>query len=146
MPDTPVERLDQCVFVARTAPESVAREAAPDGARVRAYVRDVFAEVLKFDPGALADEVTFDNYGVDSLVSLRIVSRFEEDFGELPATLLFERLTIAQLAGYFAEEHPAGVAELLARSSAHPRTPAVAGTPAPEPRPRRPRPRPGTSP
>ncbi|MEV0016819.1 SDR family NAD(P)-dependent oxidoreductase [Streptomyces tendae] len=135
VPDTPVERLDQCVFVARTAPEPVAPKAEPDGARVRAYVRDVFAEVLKFDAGALADEVTFDNYGVDSLVSLRIVSRFEEDFGELPATLLFQRLTIARLADYFAEEHPAAVVELLARAGARPETPVAAGTPAPDPRP-----------
>ncbi|WP_319303171.1 SDR family NAD(P)-dependent oxidoreductase, partial [Streptomyces scabiei] len=126
-PGTPVELLDQCVFVAATAPGPVAAAAAPDDVRVRAYVRDVFAEVLKFDPGTLADEVTFENYGVDSLVSLRIINRFEEDFGELPATLLFEKLTIAQLAHYFADEHGPAVAALLAPD------PAPAGTPSAAP-------------
>uniref|UniRef100_UPI002FDBCFB1 acyl carrier protein n=1 Tax=Streptomyces sp. IBSBF 2806 TaxID=2903529 RepID=UPI002FDBCFB1 len=85
---------------------------------MRAYVRDVFAEVLKFDPDALADEVTFENYGVDSLVSLRIINRFEDDLGELPATLLFEKLTIAQLADHFADEHGPAVAALLAPAPA----------------------------
>ncbi|MFG2635901.1 SDR family NAD(P)-dependent oxidoreductase [Streptomyces sp. NPDC048362] len=112
---TPVEDLEQCVIVAEAS--GVASGPAPvpasDDARVRGYVRDVFAEVLKFDPGALADEVTFENYGVDSLVSLRIIGRFEEDFGELPATLLFEKLTIAQLAEYFAAEHGPALTALL---------------------------------
>ncbi|WP_432168924.1 SDR family NAD(P)-dependent oxidoreductase [Streptomyces sp. 1222.5] len=116
VPGTPADDLEQCVFVAGVSGQDPERgtTSAPDGARVRGYVRGVFAEVLKFDPDSLADEVTFENYGVDSLVSLRIIGRFEEDFGELPATLLFEKLTIAQLADHFATEHGAVLDALLA--------------------------------
>ncbi|MGW8063186.1 SDR family NAD(P)-dependent oxidoreductase [Streptomyces ziwulingensis] len=130
VPGTSVEHLDQCVFVAGAAPETAAPDDAHVRAHVRSYVRGVFAEVLKFDPGAFADDVTFENYGVDSLVSLRIISRFEEDFGDLPATLLFERLTIARLADHFMDEHGTTVAELLA---SEPLTPEAATTRTPLP-------------
>ncbi|EFG64220.1 polyketide synthase module [Streptomyces sp. SPB074] len=123
-PGTPAERGDQCVFVAEAATEAAATltetSVALDGAYARAYVRGVFAEVLKFDPAALADDVTFENYGVDSLVSLRIINRFEEDLGELPATLLFEKLTIARLADHFLDAHGPALARLA--TPAPPRT------------------------
>ncbi|MGY4996982.1 SDR family NAD(P)-dependent oxidoreductase [Streptomyces sp. 900105245] len=125
VPGTPAEDLEQCVFVAAASAKGPARgtASAPDDARVRGYVRGVFAEVLKFDPASLADEVTFENYGVDSLVSLRIIGRFEEDFGELPATLLFEKLTIAQLADHFATEHGAALDALLSDTAPAAETP-----------------------
>ncbi|MGW0487970.1 SDR family NAD(P)-dependent oxidoreductase [Streptomyces olivaceus] len=135
LPGTSVEHLGQCVFAAGAAPEAAAPGDAHVRAHVRRYVRGVFAEVLKFDPGALADDVTFENYGVDSLVSLRIINRLEEDFGDLPATLLFERLTIARLADHFVDEHGKTVAELPAPEpfaaepfAAEPLAPAAATT------------------
>ncbi|MFD7275463.1 SDR family NAD(P)-dependent oxidoreductase [Streptomyces sp. NPDC059862] len=99
-PGTAVEELEQCLFVA------TADGAGRDVDRVRGYVRGVFAEVLRFAEKDLDDLVTFENYGVDSLVSLDILARFEQDLGPLPATLLFEYLTIADLAAHFAETYP----------------------------------------
>ncbi|NRD52540.1 SDR family NAD(P)-dependent oxidoreductase [Corallococcus exiguus] len=72
----------------------------------RAYVKRVFAEVLKQSPGALGDDATFDAYGVDSLLGLEVRRRFEKDLGRLPSTLLFEQLTVRALAGYL-EQHKA---------------------------------------
>jgi acyl transferase domain-containing protein/pimeloyl-ACP methyl ester carboxylesterase/tryptophanase/NAD(P)-dependent dehydrogenase (short-subunit alcohol dehydrogenase family) len=69
------------------------------------YVRKVFAEVLRFAEDELDADQTFETFGVDSLISLQIVNRFARDLGDLPATLLFENLTIAELAGYFEREH-----------------------------------------
>ncbi|CAM5229448.1 hypothetical protein SHIRM173S_10195 [Streptomyces hirsutus] len=66
----------------------------------RHYVRSVFAEVLRHDPENLGDHTAFDEFGVDSLVSLTLVARFEADLGPLPSTLLFEHLTIAALADH----------------------------------------------
>ncbi|MFD4987451.1 SDR family NAD(P)-dependent oxidoreductase [Streptomyces sp. NPDC058374] len=118
LPGTPVTELEQCLFVAEapTGSAAPALHGAPslDPARVRHYVRGVFADVLRFPPEDLEDEVTFENYGVDSLVSLTIISRFEEDLGDLPATLLFEQLTIARLAEYLTAERGAALAAVLA--------------------------------
>ncbi|MEU3260649.1 alpha/beta fold hydrolase [Streptomyces albidoflavus] len=72
---------------------------------VRDYVTKVFAEVLKHPADRLDAEATFENFGVDSLVSLNIINRFEQDLGDLPSTLLFEHMTIDQLATYLSEHH-----------------------------------------
>ena len=81
---------------------------------MRAYIKRVFAEVLKFRTSDLDEGVTFENFGVDSLVSQNIIHRFEQDLGELPATLLFENLTITELARYLLAEHRERLATLLA--------------------------------
>jgi acyl transferase domain-containing protein/tryptophanase/pimeloyl-ACP methyl ester carboxylesterase/acyl carrier protein/SAM-dependent methyltransferase len=166
-PGTAPDDLEQCVFAATAVsrpagqaetaagatapplpspasfagavPVSVpAAEPAPAGA-ARDYVRQVFAEVLRFSPADLDDAVTFDNYGVDSLVSLDIVARFEADLGPLPSTLLFEYLTVAQLADHLAAEHAdrlgAALAGQAAPSPAAPPTPAITSPAPPQPQP-----------
>ncbi|THA24095.1 SDR family NAD(P)-dependent oxidoreductase [Streptomyces sp. RKND-216] len=80
---------------------------------VRAYVAGVFAEVLKHPAEAVDEEATFENFGVDSLVSLSIVDRFEQDLGDLPSTLLFEHMTISRLAAHLREEHGERLATVL---------------------------------
>ncbi|MFM9443284.1 SDR family NAD(P)-dependent oxidoreductase [Streptomyces acidiscabies] len=64
-------------------------------------VTDVFARVLEMPPGQLDPDLTFENYGVDSLVVLELTRALEAVYGPQPATLLFERITIRQLAGHF---------------------------------------------
>ncbi|GAA3897334.1 hypothetical protein GCM10022244_04510 [Streptomyces gulbargensis] len=103
----------------------------------RAYVRSVFAEVLRHDPENLGDHTAFDEFGVDSLVSLTLVDRFEADLGPLPSTLLFEHLTIAALADHLRTER----ADRLAAATGTARPPAPA---APTERPALPA-RPGTA-
>ncbi|CAM5728748.1 hypothetical protein SVIOM74S_10121 [Streptomyces violarus] len=62
---------------------------------------DVFARVLEMTPDQLDPDLTFENYGVDSLVVLEVTRALEAVYGPQPATLLFERITIRQLAGHF---------------------------------------------
>ncbi|MEU5796218.1 SDR family NAD(P)-dependent oxidoreductase [Streptomyces sp. NPDC047813] len=64
-------------------------------------VTDVFARVLEMTPDQLDPDLTFENYGVDSLVVLELTRALEAVYGPQPATLLFERITIRQLAGHF---------------------------------------------
>jgi acyl transferase domain-containing protein/tryptophanase/pimeloyl-ACP methyl ester carboxylesterase/NAD(P)-dependent dehydrogenase (short-subunit alcohol dehydrogenase family) len=73
--------------------------------RVRAYVRSIFAEVLKFREADLHDSATFETFGIDSLIGTKIVQRFEEDLGQLPATLLFEHMTIEKLTRRLLDTH-----------------------------------------
>ncbi len=64
-------------------------------------VTNVFARVLEMAPDQLDPDLTFENYGVDSLVVLELTRALEAVYGPQPATLLFERITIRQLAGHF---------------------------------------------
>jgi polyketide synthase PksN len=64
------------------------------------HVTEVFARVLELPPDRLARDVTFGDYGVDSLVALELTRALEADFGPLPATLMFEHTTIGGLAGH----------------------------------------------
>ncbi|MFD4506944.1 SDR family NAD(P)-dependent oxidoreductase, partial [Streptomyces sp. NPDC058457] len=115
LPGTPEEELAQAVFAARRRPEG-ARSTEPvpvTAARARRYVKDVFAEVLHFTVEALDETAGFDTFGIDSLVSLALVDRFERDLGELPSTLLFEHLTITDLAAHLIEAHGASLAAVI---------------------------------
>ena len=91
-----------------------------DGDRARDYVRRVLAKVLKIDIGRLEDSISFENYGVDSLVVLEINRAFEKDLGRLPVTLLFENTTVSRLATYFEREHAAAMQSLLLPAIAEP--------------------------
>ncbi len=64
-------------------------------------VTEVFARVLEMAPGQLDPDLTFENYGVDSLVVLELTRALETAYGPQSATLLFERITIRQLAEHF---------------------------------------------
>jgi thioesterase domain-containing protein/acyl carrier protein len=86
------------------------REAAPpvDTAEEQdavAYVRRVVSEVLQLTADDLDDERPFEEYGVDSLVSLSIVTQLEADLGPLAKTLLFEHPTIGLLARFVAANY-----------------------------------------
>ncbi|WP_308030644.1 SDR family NAD(P)-dependent oxidoreductase [Streptomyces sp. CoH27] len=71
-------------------------------APVERTVRSVFAQVLEMPEHLLDPRATFDNYGVDSLVALTLTKELEPHFGPLPATLLFEHITIERLAAFLA--------------------------------------------
>ncbi|MFD8378352.1 SDR family NAD(P)-dependent oxidoreductase [Streptomyces sp. NPDC059679] len=70
-------------------------------------VTEVFARVLEMAPDRLDPDLTFENYGVDSLVVLELTRALEAVYGPQPATLLFERITIRQLADHLRVETPA---------------------------------------
>lgn len=85
-----------------------------------AYVTNVVLDAFEsadppVDPAAHPfDALTpFREFGVDSFLILQIIRRLEGDFGSLPKTLLFEYFNIAELAGYFVENHQSKLAELV---------------------------------
>ncbi|GAA4894929.1 SDR family NAD(P)-dependent oxidoreductase [Streptomyces coeruleoprunus] len=81
------------------AEDRASAAAAPDDALER--VTEVFARVLEMAPEQLDPDLTFENYGVDSLVVLELTRGLEAVYGPQPATLLFERITVRQLAEHF---------------------------------------------
>ena len=88
------------------------------GGTVEDYVRGVFAAALKLRAADLDARATYDVYGIDSLVVMDITRRLEADFGELPATLLFQHGTIEKLSAHLAARHGAACARVTARSAA----------------------------
>ena len=67
----------------------------------RDYVKAVLCRVLKISKGEINNRASFEKYGVDSLVVMEINRELEKDFGKLPATLLFEHMSVEALANYF---------------------------------------------
>jgi polyketide synthase PksN len=73
---------------------------------VLAQVIAVFARVLEMAPEQLDPDLTFENYGVDSLVVLELTRALEAEFGPQPATLLFEQITMRRLAKHLRADEP----------------------------------------
>ncbi|RPK79151.1 Polyketide synthase PksM [Streptomyces sp. ADI98-12] len=130
------EGLTQHVVVAETGPAGPASVAAPtaepapapaaepapaphaggEGRLVEAareYVKDAFVQVLQVPRDRLWLDETYENFGVDSLTVPRIADLLAERMGDLPATLLFERPTIREVADYLVERYPDSVRALV---------------------------------
>ena len=69
------------------------------------YLRRVFADVLRFEESELDQDANFDAFGIDSLVTLNIIDRLQEDLGPLPSTLLFEHMTLRALTSHLVATH-----------------------------------------
>ncbi|NEC91056.1 type I polyketide synthase [Streptomyces sp. SID12501] len=77
------------------------------------FVRRVFGGVLEMSPEQLDPDATFENYGVDSLVVLQLNKAIEQHVGRVPATLLFEQITMGRLARWLLAERPEALAHVL---------------------------------
>ena len=120
----------------RASAPSTPRSAAGAGelrGRVLDYVRGVFSELLGLSKERLPDDVPLDRFGVDSLVNLKIVARFEADLGQQPSTLLFEHLTLVKLTDHFLATSRDALERLLggAPTPPEPRAPSTPVTPEP---------------
>lgn len=86
--------------------EHTAAEGAVD---LRQRAEDLLVRVLAEELRVSAQRITasdpLEAYGIDSVMVMQLSRRLEEEFGPLPKTLFFEYLTLAELAGYFAERH-----------------------------------------
>ncbi|MBQ1098895.1 amino acid adenylation domain-containing protein, partial [Streptomyces sp. b94] len=82
--------------------------AAAPGSHERAeeLVLRLLAEELKLPEADIAVTEPFDRYGVDSLITMSLIRRLEEHVGPLSKTLLFEYVTVRDLAGHLAGAHP----------------------------------------
>ncbi len=120
----------------RKAPagDDTAQAGMDDALRARAldYLCQQCAQVLKVPVARLRPEAPLEQYGIDSILAMKLVTHLESIFGRLPKTLAFEYQTIAQLNGYFCETHAQRLIAILApdRTTARP---AAARNPAPSP-------------
>ncbi|MFI0777853.1 SDR family NAD(P)-dependent oxidoreductase [Streptomyces sp. NPDC021212] len=116
-PVTPAAVSGTAAVAAPTAPGPARPGGTGDALRqaVETFVKRPFAEILQVPEDRLFPEETFENFGIDSLTTPRIVDRLAAATGgSLPATLLFEYSTIGRLVDYFLEHHAEALrAELL---------------------------------
>lgn len=77
------------------------------------FVKTSFAKVLKMKPDDIDSEATFETFGVDSVFTLEITKNLEQTFGKLPATVLFENMTIEKLSQYFIANYRERLLEIL---------------------------------
>ena len=103
-----------------------------DALRAKAldYLCQQCALVLKIPVARLRPQAPLEQYGIDSILAMKLVTHLETIFGKLPKTLAFEYQTIAQLNDYFCTAHAERLIAILAPQTA-PASAAVERTAAP---------------
>ncbi|AUX33066.1 uncharacterized protein SOCE836_052180 [Sorangium cellulosum] len=84
-------------------------------AHVEEYLKEIIARTTKLPTHRIDARDTMERFGLDSILTLKVIAEIERDFGEQPKTLLFEHSTIASLASYLMDVQGARARELAAR-------------------------------
>ena len=78
-----------------------------------AYFKRLLASAIDLPAARIDAEVSLEDYGVDSVMTMEMTRTLEGVFGSLPKTLFFEHQTIAALTRHFLETYPGRVREFL---------------------------------
>jgi acyl transferase domain-containing protein/enoyl-CoA hydratase/carnithine racemase/acyl carrier protein len=77
------------------------------------YLRQQFSGLLKLPSHVIDPHAALEQYGIDSLLAMKLTSQLEQTFGTLSKTLFFEYQTIGALSEYFVQSHSAKLADLF---------------------------------
>ncbi|PSA96654.1 hypothetical protein C6370_04790 [Bacillus atrophaeus] len=91
--------------------QEVSQELLQDKAVI--YFKNLLSSVMKLPAHEIDPEQMMDKYGIDSIMIMQLTERLEKVFSTLPKTLFFEYQTIRSLTGYFLEEYPDSMMEIL---------------------------------
>jgi amino acid adenylation domain-containing protein len=69
------------------------------------YLSAIVSRILKLPLSQVDARVTFDKYGLDSILMIEFVKELGMSFTGVPSTIVFEYLTIEELARYFAGKY-----------------------------------------
>ncbi len=69
------------------------------------YIKSLLSEPLGLAVNEIDDEEPFEVYGINSVMIVELNKAFEDVYGALSKTLFFEYRNVAELAGYFIENH-----------------------------------------
>ncbi|MEU5030943.1 SDR family NAD(P)-dependent oxidoreductase [Streptomyces milbemycinicus] len=132
--------------VATVPTTSDAGSAAPGGdreaqllRRARDHFRGLVADVLQLPVSSVRADVTFDRYGIDSILVVQLTDAVRKVLDNVGSTLFFEVRTIDGLARHFARTQPDALAALVGLDEPEP-APEPAPEAAPAPLPARPAP------
>ncbi|MEV0636195.1 SDR family NAD(P)-dependent oxidoreductase [Streptomyces sp. NPDC050619] len=108
------DKSPQAAGAARPAPrrESSARGASVSDDALEQHVKDVvfdqLAQALKVDRARIDADDAFMDYGVDSILGVRLIHEINERLGvDLATTDLFDHPSVRQLTGHILDEHRA---------------------------------------
>lgn len=82
-------------------------------ARLLEYLKDVFGQLLGMKAEDVDETVTFQEYGVDSLIVKQFNSNMEKHIGSLSKTILFEYRTLEALCVNLIKTHHDEVAQMV---------------------------------
>lgn len=78
------------------------------------YLRQQLSGVLRLPAHQIDPRAALEEYGIDSMLAMKLTNRLEETFGPLSKTLFFEYRTIRELTEYFVAQYSSQMAALLA--------------------------------
>ncbi|AZC75016.1 Malonyl CoA-acyl carrier protein transacylase [Pseudomonas chlororaphis subsp. piscium] len=91
-----------------------------------AYFRQQFARILRLNEDDIQEQVQLEQYGIDSIIIIRLTDELEKTFGRLSKTLFFEYQSLGEVTDYFMAEHAAVLQGILEPETQAP-SPAVVG-------------------
>ncbi|MCY9375153.1 SDR family NAD(P)-dependent oxidoreductase [Bacillus sp. T17B1] len=77
------------------------------------YIKNLLSEETQFPISKINAKFPLEEYGIDSVMVLRLTSELEDQFGNLSKTLFFEYQTIEELATYFQTYHHERLVEMF---------------------------------
>ena len=78
--------------------------------KMEAYLKEVLAKETKVPVERISFREPLEKYGLDSVMAMSLTRELENVFGDLSKTLFYEYQSLADLAGYFLDQHRAKVA------------------------------------
>ena len=81
--------------------------------RVQEHLRSLLSQVVGLPPERLMTEAPFEDYGIDSMMVVKLIGDLEKTVGPLPKTLFFEYREIRELSEYLAASHGTALSELF---------------------------------
>ena len=82
--------------------------------KTQQYLRKQLAGLLKMPAQKLDPNAALEEYGIDSMLAMKLTNQLEKTFGSLSKTLFFEYQTIRDLTRYFLDRHSAQLGVLFA--------------------------------
>src|SRR5262249_36097239 len=68
--------------------------------KTQEYLRRQCAELLKLPAHKIDAQAALENYGIDSILAMKLTNQLEKTFGSLSKTLFFEYQNIGELSQY----------------------------------------------
>lgn len=70
---------------------------------IKTWLKELISTVMLLPTNEIEDDLPFNQYGIDSLIAIELITPMSKKFGYVPATLLFEYPTINLLADYLSQ-------------------------------------------
>ncbi|HKO55117.1 MAG TPA: SDR family NAD(P)-dependent oxidoreductase, partial [Thermoanaerobaculia bacterium] len=102
-------------------PTAVALEPDTLAEKTEEYLRRQFSSVLKLPAHDIDPRAALKDYGIDSMVAMKLTNRLEETFGSLSKTLFFEYQTVRELTAYFVDQYASQLGAMFAVAVQTPR-------------------------